>query len=149
MLYRNDSNSSIIRTHPLFQEKLLYSKHSNTRDWNYYSNIQTPTPCGAQTGVAKHLLSFDILCGARARVTKHLLAYYRHTTGVFEHLLDYYCHCGAQTGVVKSVLAFDSHCRARTGVAKCVLAFVSGEKISLMYSIEFECQKWNYLILFK
>ena len=43
--------------HPPFPEKMnnLYSKHLNTHVWNYYSNIRTPTPCGAWTGVAKRL----------------------------------------------------------------------------------------------
>ena len=70
----------------------------------HYSNIRTPTPCGARTGVTKRLLAFDSFCGARMRVT--------------ERLLDYCCHCGAQTGVVKCVLAFNSLCGGQTGGPK-------------------------------
>ena len=44
--------------HPPFQKKMMYFKHSNT-----HSSIQTPTLCGAQTGVAEYLLAFDSLCG--------------------------------------------------------------------------------------
>ena len=60
--YRNESNylnHPIIRTTPFpgkINDKLLYSKHSNTHVWNYYSNVRAPTPCGAQTGVGKCLL---------------------------------------------------------------------------------------------
>ena len=32
--------------------------------------------CGAQTGVAKHVLVFDTLCGARTGVRERLLAFY-------------------------------------------------------------------------
>ena len=48
---------------------------------------------------------------------------YQTTKVIFEYLLDFYCHCGAQTGISKCVLAFGSLCGARRGVAKCVLAF--------------------------
>ena len=75
-LYRNES-SNYWNPPPLYPGKLLI-KHLNTHVWSYYSNIRTPTPCGARTAVAECLLAFDILCGARVRVTKHLLAYYRH-----------------------------------------------------------------------
>ena len=75
------------------------------------SNIRTPTP---SDGVAKRLTAFDSLFGA----TAELLNVFQHTTGVFERLLDFYCHCGVRTGVAKRVLAFDSLCGARTGVAK-------------------------------
>ena len=73
---------------------------------HYYSNIQTPTPCGAQIGVAERLLAFDSLFGATARVTKHLLAYCRRlrmSTRLLQSFpLDSYYHCGAQKGVAKT-----------------------------------------------
>ena len=58
--------SLIIRTiqlfeHPPFPGKMInivfhVFKHPRL---SLYSNIQTPTPCGALTGVAEHLLAFD------------------------------------------------------------------------------------------
>ena len=125
----------IVRTiqlfqHPLFQG-LLYSKHSNTHVWNYYSNIRTPTPCRAWSGVAERLqdldslcgtpmefaeclLAFDSLCGARARVTKRLLAYYRHFW-TFTRLL---ISLRSSNRGCQHVLTFNSLCGARMGVAK-------------------------------
>ena len=38
--------------------------------------------CGAQTGVAKHVLAFVSLCGARTRVRESLLAFYSLWTGL-------------------------------------------------------------------
>ena len=72
----------IIRTNQLFEHPPIPGKkinyvHLNTHVWNYYSNIRTPTPCGARTGVAERLLAFDSLCGAAARVTERLPACYR------------------------------------------------------------------------
>ena len=63
---------------PKKKDLLLYSKHSKTHVWNCYSNIWTPTPCRARTGVTERLLTCDSLSGATARFTKCLLAYYRH-----------------------------------------------------------------------
>ena len=90
----------IIRTiqlfeHPPFPGKMMYSNHSSTHIWNYYSNIWTRTPCKAWSGVterlqdldslcgtptefAELLLAFDSLCGTTTKVTEYLLAYYRH-----------------------------------------------------------------------
>ena len=79
-LYHDNSNNSdqpIIWTPPYSRKKRLTIVHLNTHVWNYYSNIRTPTPCGARTGVAEHLLAFNSLCGATARITKRLPAYYR------------------------------------------------------------------------
>ena len=42
-VFSNYSNTLIFRK----KDQLLYSKHSNIHVWKYYSNIQTPTPCGA------------------------------------------------------------------------------------------------------
>ena len=107
----------------------LYSKHSNTHA--RLSNIRTPTPCGARTGVIEHLLAFDNLCGARVRVTEHILEYYSRFQMSTRLLLSLQssnggCQmctsslCGAWMGVAKCVLAFNSLCRAQMGVAKCI-----------------------------
>ena len=96
-------NHQIIQT-PTFLEKndqLMYFKRLNIHIRNYYSNIQTPTPCGRFWTSTRVLQSFS------------------------EYPLDSYCHCGARTGVAKCVLTFNSLCGARTGVAKHVLAFDS------------------------
>ena len=48
--------------HPPFSSKnakFLYSKHLNIHVRNYYSNTQTPTPCGDWMGIAECLLAFD------------------------------------------------------------------------------------------
>ena len=130
--------SLISRTIQLFEHPPLYSKHSNTHVWNYYSNIQIPTLCGPRTGVTECLLAFDSLCGAKAKVTKHLLAYYKHfrtstrlllslrsSSGVVKRVLAFDSLCGAWTRVAKCAIAFDSPCRAWMGVAKRVIAFNS------------------------
>ena len=117
--------------HPPFPEKVMYSKHLSTHVWNY-SNIWTPTPCGARSAVAECLQDLDSLCGATARVTECLLAYYRH----LECLIDSYSRFQISTKLILSlwssnrgyqtcIVAFDGLCRAwtraRTRVVKCVL----------------------------
>ena len=89
-----------------------------------YSNIQTPTPCGAWMGVAKRLLAFDSHCGATARVTECLPAHYRRFQMSTRLLQSFQISTGrllslqsSNRGCVKCVLAFGSLCRARTGVA--------------------------------
>ena len=99
-VYRNESNYIRTIPPPPFPRKWLIIAF--THIWNYYSNIWTPTLCGTQTEVAKHVLAFDSLCGAQTEVAKHVLA--------FDSL------CGAQTEVAKCVLPFDILCRAWTGV---------------------------------
>ena len=63
--------------HPPFPEKMINYCIPSIRTPTFYSNIWTPTPCRAQTGVTERLLAFDSLFGATVRVTKHLPAYYR------------------------------------------------------------------------
>ena len=117
----------IIRTILLFEHPITYC----------IPIIRTPTPCGAWTVIAEHLLTFD----STARVTECLLAYYcrfRISTRLLApvtaelkrglpnvYILAFDRLCGARTGVGKCVLAFDSLCGGRTGVGKRVLAFDS------------------------
>ena len=121
-MYCNDSNNS---DHPIIRTSPYSSK-------NYIPSIRTPTfqiiiliskhlHLAELERVAKYLIAFDSFFGA----TVELPNVFQHTTGVFERLLDSYCHCGARMGVAKCVLAFDGLCGARTGVAKRVLAFNS------------------------
>ena len=149
--YRNHSNNSTIQLFehppPLFQEKCLISvfqafEHPRLK---LYSNIRTPTPRGALTGVPERLLAFDSLCWARVRVTEHLLAYYRRfrtstrlllsprssnggcqtctslqqslrsSNSVAKHAIAFNSLCGDWMGVSKRAIAFDSLCGGRTG----------------------------------
>ena len=89
--------SLIIRTIQLFKHPLLFPGKMRCiptiQTSTFQSNIQTPTPCRARSGVAERLqdldnlcgtptecaerlLAFDSLCGATAMVTERLLAYY-------------------------------------------------------------------------
>ena len=84
--YRNDSNNSnppIIRTPPFPGKMIVYSNHSNTHVWNYYSNSRTPTPCGARTGIAKCLLASDSYSEGY-RTSSSILQHFRKSTRLLQ-----------------------------------------------------------------
>ena len=80
----------IFEPYPLFQEKwliIVFQAFDHTPTFEI--NIWTPTLCGAQTEVAKHVLAFDSLCGDQTEVAKCVLPFdilCRAQTGVRERL---------------------------------------------------------------
>ena len=119
-VYCNESN---YLNHPIIWRKNDVFTHPHMK-----SNIRTPTPWGARTGVAEHLLAFDSLCGARTGVAKCVITFDSLCgawTGVAKRVLAFNCLCRAQTGVAKRVIPFDSLCGAQTGVRERLLAFDS------------------------
>ena len=113
---------------------LIYRNHSNHHSNHFcIPSIRTST-FKIIIPISEHLHLVELEWGlpnvyqpltVSVELERGLPNVFQHTTGVFEHLLDYYCHRGARTGFAKPVPAFNSHCGAQMGIAKCVLAFDS------------------------